>query len=100
VLEDISYAHGGCQMKDDITSSGQFQKGVPIQDGLDTYEETTLVVGILFKFSDIIKGAGGQVIDDIDVIPPFQAGFRKMRTNKTGTSGDQDTHGKILYDAV
>jgi hypothetical protein len=50
------------------------------------------IAGVAEHRLNIVHGSGGQVVNKIDFIPIFKIGFRQMRSDESGTSGNQYFH--------
>ena len=59
-----------------------------VEDRIDDVVE----IGIALEMSDVFETAGRQVVNDRDLVAPLEERFDEMRTDETGTAGDEHLH--------
>ena len=46
-------------------------------------------IGVLTQMGDVFQLAGGEVIDDIDLVSPGQESFSQVGTDEAGSAGNE-----------
>jgi len=85
VLHDELHADGGGEVVDDVGAVDQLhQELLVVQIVQVQVQPLVLTHGVQVPY-----GAGGQVVEDMHVLPGGQQPLRQVRTNKAGPAGDQ-----------
>ncbi len=74
VFDDVFDAHGGGEMVNLIDPGQQFFHQLAIQNAADGVVE----IAVFFDRFYVFQAAGGQVVDDADLVAVLQKSFRQM----------------------
>src|SRR5215471_16534141 len=75
----------GGKVEDDVGAIDELHHDLTVHDGV----EHIRTVRVAFQVGDVVDATGGEIIDDLHSPPAFEKRFRKMRADKTRSSGDQ-----------
>jgi hypothetical protein len=91
-LDDELDADGGGEMNNDVTPVHELRENRQISDGIDRVSKSLM----LFEMGDVFDAAGGQVINDMHVVPSCQICVGQMRSDEPRSAGNEDLHSNFL----
>src|SRR5882724_5560045 len=83
-FDDQANANGGGEMDDNVSAVDEFGDELAVFNGVEMIFHP---VGRL-EMADVFHAAGGEIVEQHDVIAAIQEPLSEMRADKAGTSGD------------
>ena len=77
-LDDQLHADRGREMEDDVAAIDQLGQQRLVRDGVDGVVE----LGVRLEVRDVVDRAGGQVVEDEDLVAAIEQRFGQMRPDE------------------
>ena len=85
LLDDQLHADGGGEMEDDVVAIDQLGEQRLVDDRVDRVVELRRSA---LRCVDVVDRAGGEVVEDVDLMAAVEQRFRQMRADEARAAGD------------
>src|SRR5689334_13637507 len=88
-FDDQFHAHRRREVKDDVALVDEFGNDRLVVDAIDRVVEP----GVLPVVANIVDAPRRQVVEHIDLVTSIEVDVRKMRSDESRTTGNENSHG-------
>ena len=92
LLDDQLHADGGREVKHDVAAIDQLREQRFVRDRVDRVGKTRAAL----EMGDVVDRSGRQVVEHDDLVPIVEQPLGEMRSDETGTAGDERLHARIF----